>query len=251
MPALLSCENVSAGYTAQTVLHDLSLEISNGDSLCILGPNGSGKSTLIRCLSRILKPARGIVRLNGEDIWSAAPAACARVVAVVPQHEEMIFEFTVREAVAMSRYAWHDASETAIDKAMALADIAYLAERKLSSLSGGERQRVLLARALAQETSALLLDEPTAHMDVGRQVSTLKLIRQLASEEKAVAAALHDLNLASAFQGKAILMSEGRIVARGTVEEVLNGQELDEVYGARFSRVPHSASGRTLLFPDL
>ncbi|MGI8922667.1 MAG: ABC transporter ATP-binding protein [Fimbriimonadales bacterium] len=242
---------IEAGYGGAAVLNFVSFEIQPGELVAIIGPNGSGKSTLIRALSRTLRTTAGSVRILGDDIYRLTAKEAARRVAVVPQHEDQIFDFTVREIVEMGRYARDGESGGAVGRALLATSSGDLSGRPFSQLSGGERQRVLLARALAQETPILLLDEPTAHMDVGYQIATLSLLRKCAGEGNAVAAALHDLNLVSGFADRVILLHGGRIAADGPTEDVLGSAEIERVYGATFERVRDSRTGRTVLVPEI
>lgn len=247
---LLRAVDVVAGYGAEPVLKEVGIRVEPGQLVAILGPNGAGKSTLIRCLSRTLRPTSGRVEVDGEDLYSLTARESARRIAVVPQFEEPVFEFTVREMVEMGRFAAGDSFGESVQLALEATTLDALADRSFTSLSGGERQRVLVARALAQETPVILLDEPTAHMDIGFQIATLALLRQLSREGKGVAAALHDLNLASGFADRAVLMYSGRVVAEGPVDEVLSSQEIERVYGAAFERVRDDRTGRIIVVPE-
>ena len=248
---------------AAPILAGLSLAVRLGDVVGVVGPNGSGKSTLVRALSRALRPAHGAVLLAGQDLYSERSARdSARQIGVVPQDTQVAFDFSVREVVEMGRAprlarrpfaapAPEDAR--AVREALHLAGITHLAERAIMTLSGGERQRTLLARALAQEPDVLLLDEPTAHLDLRHQAETLALVRTLAHEGgKAVLSVLHDLNLASAFCDRLILLHRGRIAAQGTPQEVLTTANLRQVYGVRVWVRRHPLTRRPwlLTLPD-
>lgn len=248
MPAIRA-DGLAAGYGGRTVLTDISLEISGGEVVALLGPNGSGKTTLIRCFCRLLQPESGTVSINESDIRDKSAREIAKLVSLVPQHEDSVFDFSVREIVEMGRYAWGN-GQAQVDAAIERAHISDLADRRITELSGGERQRALFARALAQDTPVMLLDEPTAHMDVGYQISSLSLLRQEAANGKAIAVALHDLNLAAGFASRAALLYGGRIVLDGLVEEVLQSPEVDRVYGASFARVRDARTGRIVLTPE-
>jgi iron complex transport system ATP-binding protein len=252
----LRAENVWAGYGDSTVLADVCLEVFPGRVVALLGPNGSGKTTLIRVLSRTLPPMRGRVWLGGRDLYQCSHRESAQNIAVVPQFEDVVFAFSVREVVSMARFPWAgtpaSARDTqAVEEALSVSRCGELADRPITELSGGERQRVLLARALAQETPILLLDEPTAHMDVGYQIATLSLLKEMASQGKAIVTALHDLNLASAYADEVCLLHKGRIVARGGAEEVLSGEELERVFGSAFVRLRDPLTGRLVLYPEI
>ena len=266
MPTRLAAEAITIRYApdAPPVLTQFSLDVRPGVFLGIVGPNGSGKSTLVRALSRALRPASGAVLLDEGDLYARLSArAAARAIGVVPQETSVSLDFTVREVVRMGR-APHlprrpFASETAEDErivaeAMRDARVEGLADRSVPTLSGGERQRVLFARALAQRPGVILLDEPTAHLDLRHQAETLALARGLAhGGGKAVLAVLHDVNLASAYCDMLVLLNAGRVVAQGPPEQVVTAKNLQEVYGARVWVRRHPASGRPLVLtlPDL
>ncbi len=262
MPTRLAAENIQIRYSAEAapVVERLTLALKPGVFTGIIGPNGSGKSSLIRALSRALKPADGAILLDGQNLYTAHSArASAQTISVVPQDTSVSLEFSVREVVRMGRAphlpARPFASEGLADEqlvAAALRDarIEDLAERPVTTLSGGERQRVLLARALAQQPEILLLDEPTANLDLRHQAEVLTLARDLAhSGGKAVLAVLHDVNLAASYCDTLVLLHQGRIAASGTPEDVLTAENLQAVYGVRVWVRPHPVSGRPLVLP--
>ena len=203
----LTAHGITAGYGGEPVLRGVSLALKQGELVGLIGPNGCGKSTLLRCLSRRLRVTAGAVRLDGRDILEWSHREVARRLAVVPQQEPALFEFTVRDLVLMGRYPhlerWKSETERdyrIVTEAIADANIAHLANRPVTQLSGGEHRRVLLARALAQQTPLLLLDEPTAHLDVTHQAELLTLVRrQTQTRRQGALAALHDLNQAAEF----------------------------------------------------
>jgi len=266
MPTRLAADGIEIRYApdAPPVLTQFSLDIRAGVFVGIVGPNGSGKSTLVRALSRALRPASGVVLLDESDLYAGLSAReAARLVGVVPQETAVSLDFSVREVVRMGR-APHlprrpFASETAEDErivseAMRAAQVEGLADRTVPTLSGGERQRVLFARALAQQPDVILLDEPTAHLDLRHQTETLTLARELAhGGGKAVLAVLHDINLAAAYCDTLVLLHAGRIIAQGPPEGVVTAENLQNVYGARVWVRPHPASGRPLVLtlPEL
>lgn len=260
MPTRLTARQMEIQYGPDTppILTQFSLELRPGQFVGLIGPNGSGKSTLIRALSRALRPAAGVVLLDDQDLYANLSArVSARSIAVVPQDTGVSLDFTVREIARMGRsphlprrpFTGETAQdEQIVSEALVLVGVADLAERSITTLSGGERQRVLLARALAQQPDVLLLDEPTAHLDLRHQTETLTLARNLAHNGgKAVLAALHDLNLAAAFCDQLALLHEGRIAALGTPAEVLTAENLRQVYGAEIWVRPHPISSRPLV----
>jgi iron complex transport system ATP-binding protein len=253
----LETRDLVCRYGAITALRDVSIRIAAGERVGVLGPNGSGKSTLVKALSRAHRPERGLVLLDGVDLWQRSPREVARVIAVVPQELPPAFEFRALEVVLMgrsphlSRVAAEGAEDVRIARAaMEATDTWQFADRPITQLSGGERQRVSLARALAQQPRALLLDEPTTHLDLGYQVDLLARLDSLNREQgTTLVAVLHDLNLAAAFSGRLILLSAGRVVADGAPEEVLTPERLKEVYRVEALVQPDPIMGAPHVFP--
>jgi len=226
------------GYSGRPVLHGLSFEVAAGEMLAIVGPNGAGKSTLLRMLGGLLEPWRGELELLGAPLGSRDRRAIARRLAFVAQENPVAFSFTVLEVVLMGR-APHLGSfhfETAGDlelarEALEQFDLAGLAGRPIQELSGGERKRVFLARALAQQPRVALLDEPTAHLDLRHAADILGRFAEMRRERGlAVVATLHDLNAASAYADRVLLLKEGRAMGYGTPAEVLTEDKLRAVY---------------------
>ncbi|MGH7277937.1 MAG: ABC transporter ATP-binding protein [Candidatus Rokuibacteriota bacterium] len=219
----------------------LSLTVAPGEILGVIGPNSAGKTTLIRLLTGVVRPAGGGVFLEGRPLAALSPWHLARMVAVVPQEMPQSFPFTVEQLVLMGRYPhaparfFEDADDRAVaQEAMAATGVLDLAEAPVEGLSGGERQRVVLARALAQRPRLLVLDEPTAHLDLRYQVESVALLRRV-NRERGVAILLvsHDLGLAAELSDRLLLMSEGRVAREGTPEHVLDEAALETVYGCR------------------
>jgi iron complex transport system ATP-binding protein len=235
----LTASAVTASYGPRVVLRDCSFALDSGEIVAIVGPNGAGKSTLLRVLAGLLRPAAGVVSLDGQDLAAIARSQIAHRIAVVPQIFDTLFPFTVREVVGLGRTArlgvFGRASAddvAAVERAISELELEGLAGRRIDRLSGGERQRAVLAMALAQEADVLLLDEPTVHLDPGHQLATLELLRALGTRRQlAVCAVLHDLNLASAFASRIVALAEGRIVREGTPLEVLNADLIQAVFG--------------------
>lgn len=262
METSLSLQNATVGYDRRRppILADVALRVHAGEFVGVVGPNGSGKSTLVRALSRVLAPSSGAVLLDGRDLYAQVNARqSAQAIGVVPQTASAILEFSVREIVEMGRaphlaarpFAALTLQDTRIvDDALRAAGIEAMADRLAPTLSGGEWQRVLLARALAQQPNVLLLDEPTAHLDLHHQRQVLALARALAhTQRKAVLVVLHDLNLAAEFCDALYLIKEGHVAAQGTPADVLTAANLLDVYRARVWVRPHPLTGRPLLLP--
>jgi iron complex transport system ATP-binding protein len=256
--AALDVRGLSVAYGPRQALRDVSLVLPEGQLLGLVGPNGSGKTTLIRAVSGVVAPQDGRIRLDGADALGLSAREMALRVAVVPQNPHLPPAFTALELVLMGRtphlrllQGEGQADLEAARRAMLATETWELAERRVGELSGGERQRVLVARALAQETPLLLLDEPTAHLDIGHQAATLRLMAQLCrSEGKAVLAAVHDLTLAGQFCHRLVMLHQGRVVAEGSPRAVLTPERLRQVYGASVHVLPHPLTGRPVLAPD-
>lgn len=250
----LRAEKMSFAYRDKNVLEAIDLTLQPGELVGLIGPNGSGKSTLIKCLSRVLTPQRGRVWLDGRALASLSAQQIARHIAVVAQAVELPPGFTAFEIVLMGRVphlAWWQ-NENARDKQIARAAMQVtgtwsLAERLVNHLSGGERQRVVIARALAQEPQILLLDEPTAHLDIKHQIEVMELVRRLNRERGlAVLIVSHDLNLAAQYCSRLVLFKEGRIYKIGAPREVIAPDVLRQVYGVELLVVPHPSTQRPL-----
>ena len=243
-PAIHTRE-LSFAYKDRAVLHAVSLSVESGDMVGITGPNGSGKTTLLKILSAVLR-GRGEVKLNGRNIHAYGRRELSRLFAVVQQEARVNFPYTAAEIVLMGRASYHSPfvlegkEDLEVARAsMELTDSLPLADRYLHELSGGEKQRVMIARALAQEPEILLLDEPSAFLDLKHQVQVFELLRRLNRERGlTVVAALHDLNLASLFFPRLIMLRDGRIYRDGSPNEVLTEKTIEEVYGIRV-RVEH------------
>lgn len=236
------------------ILHGVDVEVGAGELVALLGPNGAGKSTLLAALAGDLRPERGDVELHGHPVASFASSELARRRTVLPQTTTVSFPFTVREVVAMGRAPWagtdaaHD-DEAVVDEALLMADVVALADRRFPTLSGGERGRVALARALAQRTPVLLLDEPTAALDLHHQQLVLQLARQRATSGDAVVVVLHDLALAAAHVDRVIVLDAGRVADVGTPAEVLRAELLSKVYAHPVEVLPHPRTGTPLVLP--
>jgi len=240
-------QNVSLGYGRNIVLKDITFQITPGEMVGLIGPNGSGKSTIIKALSRIITPFSGKILLDGTNITKITRNNLARVLGVVPQLPLLPSAFTAFEIVLMGRnphlglFQYEGAKERAIVwRVMEMTATQPLAQRRVGELSGGEIQSLLVARVLAQETEVILLDEPTANLDIGRQVEILDLIKRLCLENKVtVLAAVHDLNLASQYCDRLVMINNGRIHAQGTPDEVITAHNIKDVYGAEHCVYPH------------
>ena len=235
---MLEIKNLTCGYDANFFLNDINLEVENRELVGIIGPNGSGKTTLLKGMTRVLKPKKGGIFLEGRNITEMGVRELAKRIAVVSQSFET-GSMSVEEFVLLGRIPHFERFqflETKMDleiarKCMMLTDTLRFKDRPISEISGGERQLALIARALAQEPKLLLLDEPTTHLDITHQVAILDLISRLNKElELTVIMVLHDLNLASEYCHRLVLINEGKIYKIGIPSQVLNYQTIEEVY---------------------
>jgi len=243
----LRLDKISLGYGDRTVLKNISLEVEPRQMVGIIGPNGCGKSTLIKGITRLISWRSGNIFADGKSIARLSRSDLARLIAVVPQNAFLPDLFTAFEVVLMGRtphlgyFRYESHKDITITKrAMEVTQTIALAERRIGELSGGEKQRVTIARALAQEPKVILLDEPTAHLDINYQIEILDLVRNLCQERGLVTIiALHDLNLAAQYCGRLILLHKGRVYRQGTPQEVIDAQTIKEVYGAQVMVCPH------------
>jgi iron complex transport system ATP-binding protein len=247
----LEMRNVTLGYDHHTVMEDITFKASPGEVVGLIGPNGSGKSTIIRALSHLIRRKTGKITVGGRDIEKIKRQELACLVGVVPQLPLLPSTFTAFEIVLMGRnpHLGLFEAESRRDfeiarQAMAKTGTEKLANRHVNELSGGEIQCLLIARVLVQETEAILLDEPTANLDIGRQEDILDLIKKLCRENSlTVLAAIHDLNLAAQYCDRLILIYNGRIHANGTPAEVITNANIRDVYGAENCVYTHPVNG--------
>jgi iron complex transport system ATP-binding protein len=255
---MLKIEGLSVFYGARRVLQAVSLDVQSGQVLALIGPNGAGKSTLVRAVSGIIPVQAGRVGADEVDLLSLPAMRRARYLAVVPQAVSLPPAFTVWETVLLGRTPYlnflgqiSDKDEQIARLALRRVDALDLAERRVGELSGGEQQRVLLARALAQSTPILLLDEPTVHLDLQHQVSLMDTVCSLAHNDNlAVLVALHDLNLAARYADRVALLVAGEVKAAGTPRQVLTPELISEAYHLTVRVVPHPFADVPLVLPE-
>jgi iron complex transport system ATP-binding protein len=246
------------GGKVRTALRGVSLTVMPGEVLGLVGPNGSGKTTLIRVVTGAVTPVSGDVCLGGDDVSRLSQRERALRAAVVPQEPSLPGAFSALEIVLMGRTPHlrllqnEGASDVAaVERAMRATQTWEFADRPAGELSGGERQRVVVARALAQEAPLLLLDEPTAHLDLGHQAGVLEMVRRTCREDgRGVLAVVHDLTLAARYCDRLVLLAAGEVAAEGRAEDVLRADLLSRVYGAPVDVFPHPRTGLPVVAPS-
>lgn len=252
--SLLEAEALAAGYGSKLVVSNANLQVLAGSIVVILGPNGSGKTTVLKSCMGLISALGGRALLSGMPVSGLKPGARARLAAWVPQLGNSAWSYTARDIVSQGRYSllgpikpYSQADDEAIDNALHLMDSMDFADRPYSSLSGGEARRVLIARALAQETPLLVLDEPAAHLDPGRQMELMEILKNLAAAGKGVAVSLHDVNLAKRFADRVLLINRDGSSIFGKPDSVLSQERLEEAYDTSFVHGNHEAYGQFVL----
>ncbi|MFJ2868651.1 heme ABC transporter ATP-binding protein [Kitasatospora sp. NPDC087314] len=252
---LLTAEAVRLAVGGRALLDGASVRVAAGEVVALLGPNGAGKSTLLSVLAGDVRPDGGEVRLCGRPLAGYGAAELALHRALLPQSAALSFPFPADEVVRMGRAPWAGTAaatedEAVVAEAMATTESAAFAGRPFTALSGGERARVALARVLAQRAPLLLLDEPTAALDLRHQELVLRVARARAAAGDGVVVVLHDLSLAAAYADRVVLLTAGATVADGPVAEVLRAPLLSEVYGHPVEVLPHPRTGMPLVLPE-
>lgn len=247
--------NLSCNLGEKEILHNINIDFSKNNFYSILGPNGSGKTTLLRNIGKALTPSKKTIFIENKDILDFTNKALAKKLAVVPQNTILNFDFSALDIVLMGRYPYiprfQDESKKDYDiakHAMEMTDTWHLRDKCINELSGGEQQRVVIARALAQETDIILLDEPISHLDIHQQIEILDTIKSL-SKKVTIIAVLHDLNLAAQYSDYLVLLNNGSIVFQGTAEEVLTGENIKEVYDIDVCMIKNPVTGKPHIIP--
>ncbi len=255
--AQIYCSHVFVGYERVSIVQDCSFSASSGEFVAILGPNGSGKTTLLRALSGILPCYSGKISLCGQDVQSISSRARAKLVAVVPQKLDTVPHMTVQDMVLLGRYpytSWlgmYSAEDYVVaEQVMQETDIVHFAQRFLEELSGGELQRVLLARAFAQQSPILLLDEPSAALDVARMQDVFRLLEKKRQAGALIISVMHDINLAALYATRLLGIHTGRVLFDGAVEDVLTEEHVRALYGTRLHVFRHPTLGVPQVCPD-
>lgn len=235
---VLALDELSVDFGATEILSAVSLTAEAGELVGLVGPNGAGKTTLLRAIQGIIQPTQGTVTVDGQAVGDLSARARGRHIASVPQETGLSFSFPVEQAVAMGRNPhigrFGTTDETDRQKIQAALDktrLTAFVDRPVTELSGGERQRVLLARAFAQDAPLLLLDEPTANLDINHAINTLELVRSVVDDGTAAVAAIHDLDLAARYCDRLVLLADGAVLAAGSPESVLTRERLKTAFG--------------------
>lgn len=252
-PALQAC-GVSVAFGGTPIVTEVDLDLHAGQVLALVGPNGAGKSTLLAVLAGDIEPDAGTVLLHGEDLHGLKLAELARRRAVLLQEQRLSFPFTVLDVVAMGRAPWRgrpeeDDDDAVVAQSLEIGDVAHLAPRLFPTLSGGEKGRVSFARVLAQQTRVLMLDEPTAALDIRHQEAVLAQARSQAAAGDAVVVVLHDLSLAAAYADEVAVLEEGRVRGRGAPRDVFTSSLLSEVYRHPIEVFDHPVTGDLIILP--
>ncbi len=239
----IKVDNISFSYAGFKALKHISFEAGSGDMLAIIGQNGSGKSTLLKCLNRILKINEGIIYIGNTPLKEFSPAKLSRTLAYIPQSEEIVSGISVFDTVLLGRKPYIHNTPTAADMELVVQlltrlDLETVAMRNLNTLSGGQQQRVYIARALAQQPSILLLDEPIANLDINHQMKVMKLLQQLAQEGMTIIINIHDINMAARFCNKALMLKQGKVFASG-LQSVYTPENIENLYDIQVEVLQH------------
>ena len=257
MKHILDTSNISLNYRDKLILDKISFKVSVGEFFVIIGPNGAGKTSLLKILSGFQKPQQGSVTIKGKNITKYTRRYLSQILAIVPQHVEVGFPFTVTDTVIMGRsphlgiLGMEGKNDFDIaEEAMEFTEVSHLADRKLFQLSGGELQRVIIARAICQQPEIILLDEPTTALDPSHQLKIMDLMERLRRHHNTtIIMVSHDLNLASMYGDRLMLLKEGRVIKIGDPRSVLNKQLLEESYGCRMQIDESPLGGVTRVTP--
>lgn len=256
MAAVLKGEKLRFNRGKRLILKSMDISLEKSQFIGLIGPNGTGKSTLLRLMAGLMKPNAGTIFFKNQSISEMTALEVAKAITYMPQSTVLDYEFTVSQVVLMGRHPhrkkWQFSQkddEQQAEKAIKQTGIYHLRDRYITSLSGGERQLVFLAKAIAQQSEVILLDEPTSDLDIYHQVQIAEVIRELVKEGKAVLAAIHDINLATRYCDQLVLMGNGELVARGTPEEVITVQNLMRVFQTHTYTYNDSYIGKRQIIP--
>jgi iron complex transport system ATP-binding protein len=256
---MIKLESVSFAYQHENVLHNIQLSVTDGEFVGLIGPNGAGKSTLLKLVDRIIHPGSGRLFVKNKPLESYTRRELARIMGYVQQNFTTVFNYSVLDIVLMGRFpyqrAWEFESKLDRDialEAMETTDCIHLREREFATLSGGEKQLIILASALAQEPEILLLDEPTAALDLKHQFHFYQILKKLQLEQKkTIITVTHDVNLASQFCDRIIILKNGKIKADGPAQKVIQASLIQDIYGLAVQVIPHPESNLPVILPTI
>jgi iron complex transport system ATP-binding protein len=254
---MIKIDNIFAGYAKNQVLKNVNLNVKKNDFFCIVGKNGAGKSTLLKVIAKLLRPYSGSVLINSQNIDTFSKKKFAQKVAFLPQYVDMSLNLPVKDFIMFGRYPYMNILKipsqkdyTIVSKILDFLKIPHLASKKVNELSGGERQIVLIAQVLVQETDIILFDEPTSHLDIGKQNAVLEILRELNTKfNKTIVLSLHDLNLASEFCNVIAFMENGSIYKYGAPKEVLNVENIKKIYNIKVVINKNPVSKKIFVLP--
>ncbi len=237
----LEVKNLSFSYNEDKVLEDINFKVEDGEFISVIGPNGSGKSTLLKLINNLYKPKSGNVLIYDKDVSGYKAKDLAKRIAMVPQDTNIEYEFPVEDIVLMGRHPYisrfqkeDDEDYAIVNEALKLTNTSYLKGRNINRISGGERQRVLIAKAIAQNPDLILLDEPTSHLDINYQMEIFKLLKKLNENKKTtIILVVHDINLASRYSDRVILLKGGKVLGIGKPSEVINNDNIEKAYNLK------------------
>lgn len=254
---MINIETLTLSYDGKTTIIDnLDLDIQAGTITALVGPNGCGKSTLLRGISRLLKPQKGSVYLDGQRVHSMKAKDLAKQLGILPQSPTAPEGLTVHELVAQGRYPhqnwfqqWSKDDEAIVNEALQITDLVSFTDRPVDTLSGGQRQRAWIAMALAQQTDILLLDEPTTYLDMAYQVDVLDLLQELNEQGRTIILVLHDLNQAARYADMIVALRDGNIMAQGTPDHVMTPQTIQAVFDIETQVITDPITGTPMCIP--
>ena len=254
---MIKIEKVSLSYDKRTVLEDISLKFKEKSFIGIIGKNGTGKSTLLKAITGLLKPIKGNIFIDNEDIYKMKKNILAKKISFMPQTMQFDFSFNVKDFIMFGRYPYINMFKLAskddfkvVEDIMSFTQTTEFAARNINELSGGEKQKVLLAQTLVQETDIIALDEPTSHLDIGSQANIFKLLKMLNEKyNKTIITTVHDLNLAGEFCSDIVLLDNKKVLNFGSAEKVLNYKDIEKVYNVNVVVHTNPVSKKPVVIP--
>ncbi len=246
---IINVKNLNYSYNKKNTLKNINFKVNRGEFISIIGPNGAGKSTLLKCLCNLVK-FDGSISINNLNVKNLSKKTLAKIVAYVQQEHNSVFDFSVKEIVEMGFYSRKGKNTCNLDEIMKITETDILNDKSIFSLSGGEKQRVYIARALAQDAKILLLDEPISNLDMKHQRALMTLCKNLATKKNyTIICVLHDINLASRYSDKILVLKNGQVVSFDNTEKIIDKGILEEVYEVEVEVINHKKN--KIIFPNL